>query len=461
LTSSFCQSTVSKDLIYKVKFMRASATSEGVVKKPKQCALAFKFIGNACGIFTGSAGRKILCDPWLVDGAFEGSWCHFPKIETKPDDVKNVDAIYISHIHPDHFDERFFDFEKSIPIFVLDHGPNFLIKKLITLGYTNLRAIKDGETIKFEEFELTIFGPFVKHHFYATQVGNLIDSSLLVTCNGVSALNANDNVLSLEAATRLYKRFGQITLAMLNYSAASSYPACFDNLSEKQKLDECTRIRERYFLHLQQILEVLKPKFFLPFAGAYVLGGSLHHRNKYLATATWDECARWLKDKNIQPTKTILLRENNNFDIEKGVSDTPYFPIDDDEKEGYVKDILSKVRYPYEFDLLPDESSIISDTRKATLLMRERMSRFEIESSFRVVLMIYGRRYQIYPSFESLEKVPSGDSLLCYLDERLLRKILNKESSWNSAEVGAHIRFVRTPNRYEPDLHTGLQFFHL
>ena len=46
---------------------------------------------------------SILCDPWLVDGEFYGSWCIFPSLTIKPEDFDNVDAIYISHIHPDHF----------------------------------------------------------------------------------------------------------------------------------------------------------------------------------------------------------------------------------------------------------------------------------------------------------------------------------------------------------------------
>ena len=81
-----------------------------------QSKLSFKFIANACGIFIGKNGTKVLCDPWLVDGVFDGSWYHFPKLTTTMNDVKNVDAIYVSHLHPDHFDERHFDFEKSIPI---------------------------------------------------------------------------------------------------------------------------------------------------------------------------------------------------------------------------------------------------------------------------------------------------------------------------------------------------------
>ena len=90
--------------------------------------MKFEFIGNACGIFHGSKGTKVLCDPWIVDGVFEGSWFHYPPLKTKISDLQNVDAIYLSHIHPDHFDDRFFDFPKDKKIILLDEGPNFLKK---------------------------------------------------------------------------------------------------------------------------------------------------------------------------------------------------------------------------------------------------------------------------------------------------------------------------------------------
>ena len=45
--------------------------------------MKFKLIGNAGRIFTGSKGTKILCDPWIEDGVFEGSWCHYPPLKTK------------------------------------------------------------------------------------------------------------------------------------------------------------------------------------------------------------------------------------------------------------------------------------------------------------------------------------------------------------------------------------------
>ena len=113
----------------------------------------FKFIGNAGGIFTGSKGSRILCDPWIVDGVFEDAWYHYPPLNTKLSDIQDVDGIYVSHIHPDHYDERNFDFPKNIPLIILNEGPNFLKKNLINKGYNNFIEAKDNETIEFKEFQ--------------------------------------------------------------------------------------------------------------------------------------------------------------------------------------------------------------------------------------------------------------------------------------------------------------------
>ena len=413
----------------------------------------FKFIANACGIFIGKNGTKILCDPWLVDGVFDGSWCHFSKLITTINDVKNIDAIYISHLHPDHFDERYFDFEKSIPIIVLDHEPNFLIKKLVSLGYTNLVKIKNEETINFKEFMLTMFSPFAKHNFHDAKIGNLIDSALLISCDGVSAFNANDNTPTIDSARMLREKYGPISLAMLNYNAAGPYPSCFDNLSESEKITENNRVLERNFTHLKNVIQNMKPKYILPFAGAYVLGGDLHVKNKYLGTTTWDECSRWLTNNNIEPTKVVLLRENHKLNIEEGSSDNYYEPIDVIEMKRYIEEELSQLKYPHQLEAAPEKKQLVVDIEKASQNMIDRMRRFGISSSFRVVLVVFSERYQIYPK--------GGNMLECKLDERLLRNILDKKSHWNNAEIGGHVNLYRNPNIYEIDLHTGLQFFHL
>jgi UDP-MurNAc hydroxylase len=206
----------------------------------------------------------------------------------------------------------------------------------------------------------------------------------------------------------------------------------------------------------------MRPKFILPFASSYVLGGDMHFKNKYLGTATWDEFGAWLAANNIGPTKIVLLRENDTLDVEHGVADNAYEPIDVMEMKRYIEAELSHVRYPYQLDPMPDENCLVEDVKKAAGGMKDRMARFRITSSFSVVLKVYANRYLIYPEFKALlPNDDTGDTLECSLDERLLRNILDKKSHWNNAEIGAHISFNRSPNRYEPDLHTALQFFHV
>ena len=162
--------------------------------------MKIKFIANACSILESNSGTQILTDPWIENGVFEGSWCHFHKLKTTINDLQNVDAIYLSHIHPDHYDDRFFNFPKDIPIIVLDHGMNFLHRKLIESGYQKLIKIRDKETKKFKDFELTLFAPFTKNRFFETnsEIGNLIDSAIVFQSDNQSIFNANDNTPSNE-----------------------------------------------------------------------------------------------------------------------------------------------------------------------------------------------------------------------------------------------------------------------
>ena len=311
--------------------------------------MKFKFIGNAGGIFIGSKGTKILCDPWIVDGVFEGSWYHYPPLETKISDIQNVDAIYVSHIHPDHYDERNFDFPKDIKIIILDEGPNFLKKNLINRGFKNLIEIKNDETKIFKEFELTIYKPFTKHIFEESLIGNLIDSALVLKNDNTTAINFNDNTPNEKACIFLKNRFKKIDLAMLNYNAAGPYPSCFDNLTDEEKKEEHQRILKRNFDHLCKIIPILKPISVLPFAGSYIIGGKNYYKNEYLGTTTWDVCADYLKKNLKYESKIISLRENQTYDIFNKKQLNEYERINLEDMKKHIEQI-KKHKYDYEND---------------------------------------------------------------------------------------------------------------
>jgi len=128
------------------------------------------FISNACCIYEANRMR-ILTDPWLVDGAFEGAWFHAPALKTKPRDLIDVDALFISHIHPDHYDLKTLSaFQRDIPIFILDAYPGFLKKSLEHLGFTKVIAIPPEKPYEFGPFELTLFSPFAKHAHHEAEI---------------------------------------------------------------------------------------------------------------------------------------------------------------------------------------------------------------------------------------------------------------------------------------------------
>lgn len=418
--------------------------------------MKFKFIANSSGIFYGNKGTKVLCDPWIVNGVFDGSWYHYPPITTTLSNLEDVDAIYLSHVHPDHYDERYFDFDKDIPIFVLDHGPNFLKNNLSRAGYKNLILIKDGETAPFNEFDVSLYAPFAKHNFHDAKIGNIIDSAMVIKSGENTVLNANDNTLTIDACHRLNDAHGPIDMAMLNYNAAGPYPSCFNNLTEEEKRSEHDRIILRNYDHMCSILQALKPSLALPFAGAYIIAGKQSHKNAYLGTSTWDACADYLRTQNIPDTRLICLREHDTLDLDLKTVDKGYVPVDLEHMQRYISEDLPQKQYPYELDEAPDQQQLIDDIATASTRMLERMQRYKLELNTSIHLELEGLSIPIYLSAATQQRY-----LHCQLDNRLLRRILNRASHWNNAEIGCHIEFERKPNFYEPDVHTALQFFHL
>ena len=92
-------------------------------------SISVRYIYSACVVIE-TKDVKILCDPWFTQGAYDGSWFHFPLLRNPIDKIGNVDIIYISHIHPDHYDPKFlkkyFNVYGEKEIVIADFKNNFL-----------------------------------------------------------------------------------------------------------------------------------------------------------------------------------------------------------------------------------------------------------------------------------------------------------------------------------------------
>ena len=83
-------------------------------------------------------GFKVLMDPWLTDGEYFGSWSHYPyyDLDKNLEEINSYNAIYISHIHPDHCsDNTLKKINKNIPIYIHNYHRRYLKVKLENFGF--------------------------------------------------------------------------------------------------------------------------------------------------------------------------------------------------------------------------------------------------------------------------------------------------------------------------------------
>lgn len=414
------------------------------------------FIANACCIYE-SEGCRLLADPWLIDGAFYGSWFHYPPLKTRPEHVANVDALYISHLHPDHLDRNTIKiFRKDIPVFIYAGAPYLRdILQSEPLSFQNVIEIEDKKSKSFGPFRLTMYGPFVKHPFHDSELGNLIDSALVIEDKvGQTVLNTNDNTPSLQSAHELRQTHGRFDLAQLNYNCAGPYPSCFQ-YARWVKIEESERIIRRNIEHMKKIASILSPKRVMPFAGSFIIGGKKADKNEYLGTVTCDEAGKHFEN-------ALFLNEGQTFDLEtEQVIKGSYAPISVKAQKAYIEDVISKVvQYDYE-----KEEGTVGDLELTQLMAKARENLYRAQERFNyfpeIDVLVNGYKFSMKrdkpPELDFLAFPPY---LACQMDRRLLRRILTRKAHWNNAEIGCHIEFDREPDVYHPDLHLMLSFLH-
>ncbi len=209
--------------------------------------MKIRYIKSAC-VTIETKDIKILTDPWLVDGEYYGSWCHYPELNFGKDYFDSIDYIYISHIHPDHFSKKTFDIlNKNIPILIHQYASPFLKMNIERLGFkvTELPHnqkfdLKNGVTIEIlaadncnPELCAKFMGcGIIETKFKSTQ----IDSLAVISDGENNVLNLNDcpYALAKEAVKVVVKKYETIDFLLVGYGGDGLYPQCFQ-LSDKKR----------------------------------------------------------------------------------------------------------------------------------------------------------------------------------------------------------------------------------
>ena len=67
--------------------------------------LNLSFFGCSC-VSIEIKNTRIICDPWFDTPAYEGTWVPNMDVSNWVNKIGDCDGIYVSHIHPDHYDSK-------------------------------------------------------------------------------------------------------------------------------------------------------------------------------------------------------------------------------------------------------------------------------------------------------------------------------------------------------------------
>ena len=256
-------------------------------------------------------------------------------------------------------------------------------------------------------------------------------------------------------------------MLLVGYAGAGSYPQCWSCYSDDDKLSKYGVKKKNHFLNMGlDYINQVQPKYYMPFAGTYVLSGRNAKLERFRVVPTLDEALDFYKEKN-NSSKGLLLNSFSSFDL-NDESIPEYKPLDREAQIKYCEEVLINKKYIFDKDEEPSLSSIISLIPEA--YNRYNKKREELAFSTNTNIYIYLPEEKMLKisadgsGYDVINNVDFNDErFVSYkLNFKLLYRILRgpKHAHWNNAEIGSHIEFFRKPEVYERKLYYSMNFFH-
>lgn len=204
---------------------------------------------------------NILFDPYLYGSAFNNGWSLFTE---EDHDISNINYIFYSHEHPDHFQvdflkNNFLENRDAITILYQETYDKRIKTFCTNLGYKFIELPNKKEYRVNSDFSL-VCG---KVPFY--------DSWVLIKSDNNNILNVNDCVLEDPSLVHSIKKYTDgveldILLTQFSYASFDDYD---NRISNARKQLEAIKLQD----------EVLKPKNIIPFASFIYFS---HEENFYM-----------------------------------------------------------------------------------------------------------------------------------------------------------------------------------
>lgn len=220
-------------------------------------------VGHA-GFHIRTTAGTILCDPW-VNPAYFASWVPFPdNTGLDWDALGDVDFLYVSHLHRDHFDAKNLleHVNKNATVLLPDYPVPDLRRELEKLGFHTFFETEDSvkHTVTGPGGELEIMIIALR----APADGPIGDSGIIVSDGETTCFNMNDaRPVDMDVLDRA---FGHIDIHLLQYSGAIWYPMVYD-IPARTKANFARQKRQRGMDRARSYIEQVGATWVVPSAG--------------------------------------------------------------------------------------------------------------------------------------------------------------------------------------------------
>ena len=424
--------------------------------------MKIKYIYSAC-LEISTSSITILTDPWFTEGAYDGAWYHFPEIDPF-EYISEPDYIYISHMHPDHYDPKFihrlFDRFGVKPILIPDLDNNYLLFK----GKSDGLTLTPTKYLDLGDTEL-----YIEEN--NTGSTSDIDSALIVhdKVNKKSFLNLNDcifNQLHVEKLKEILNKFTEnIDLIALGYTGAGPFPQTyFDLNTERDLLVEKANIKKKqFFERYLKYTNSFPSTHHLPFAGEYILGGKLVELNQYRGIADSFEVTKFDNKALVFNAGGYINLINNNV-----VNIRSEKHSQDDLKKKLEEIKVKKLDYEIDFNLNFDKINFLRLLNKAS---SNALRKSELQEQYYFIFSITEndevmKRFLCNCSDAEITELNLREEIRfdyyseIIIDYRYLFGLLTTVYHWNNAEVGSLYFSKRKPvENFNIEAYSFLNFF--
>jgi UDP-MurNAc hydroxylase len=218
-----------------------------------------------------SNGKKLLFDPWLIGTCYWKSWWNYPEVNKELLNELNPDAIYITHVHWDHWHGPSLKklFNKKIEIITHREPNDRSVNDLRKIGFQNITLLNHSETYELGGIKITPyqFGVFLN------------DSAVVVETENIKLLNANDCKIAGLALRQIISKHKKFDFALRSHSSANDR-ICYSIKNENSILIDDN---EHYSRSFKYFMDAVKPKYAIPFASNHChLHKEVFHLNDYV-----------------------------------------------------------------------------------------------------------------------------------------------------------------------------------